>query len=99
MYIRRQWASGPSLKECFDEIGRSRNGDTHDERKVDEEVYKANVWKEIGKLYDEGDYIGWQRAWGGIFVGALRKWLFGVCTLQCSSCFVDGSQGNLQRVT
>jgi len=73
VYIRCQWASFPSLRECFEEIGRNRYHDTQDGSQVDEESYASHVWQEIGSLYDKGDYIGWQQAWGGLFVGALRK--------------------------
>lgn len=71
VYIRHQWASFPSLRACFDEIGK------RDYARVttttDDDDYAAQVWREIGSLYDKEDFVGWQQAWGGLFVGALRK--------------------------
>ena len=72
VYIHHQWASFSSLRKCFDEIG-SGYSDTLKGGLVDEDNYAAHVLQEIGSLYDKGDYIGWQQAWGGLFVGALRK--------------------------
>lgn len=70
VYIRYQWASFPSLRDCFEEIG---NCGYRERSENDDDNYAAHVWTEIGSLYDKGDFIGWQQAWGGLFVGALRK--------------------------
>jgi hypothetical protein len=71
VYVRQQWALFSSLRDCFDEIGDCGYRDGSQNK--DEDEYASHVWKEIGSLYDKGDYIGWQQAWGGLFVGALRK--------------------------
>ena len=68
VYIRQQWASFASLRETFDEIGGGSNGG-----QTDEDAYAAHVWQEIGSLYEKGDFVGWQQAFGGMFVAALRQ--------------------------
>jgi hypothetical protein len=73
VYIRHQWASFPSLRACFEEVGACGYRDVLDGSAMDDDDFSAHVWKEIGDLYEKGDYVGWQQAWGGLFVGALRK--------------------------
>jgi hypothetical protein len=73
VYIRHQWASFASLHACFAEVGDCGYRDVFDGSTSDELHFSAHIWKEIGGLYEKGDYAGWQQAWGGLFVGALRK--------------------------
>jgi hypothetical protein len=73
VYIRHQWASFPSLRACFAEVGDCGYRDVFDGNAMDDDDFSAHIWKEIGDLYEKGDYGGWQQAWGGLFVGALRK--------------------------
>jgi hypothetical protein len=37
---------------------------------------ELEAWYEIEKMRQRGDYIGWQQAWGSLFVSALRKIAF-----------------------
>jgi hypothetical protein len=72
-YIRYQWASFPSLRACFEELGACGDRDMFDGSAMDDDDFSADAWNEIGDLYEKGDYCGWQQAGGGLFVGALRK--------------------------
>jgi hypothetical protein len=62
VFMRYSWSSFSSLLTCAAEIGNQSLSE------VDEAILR-----EIGSLYQAGDYLEWQSVWGGIFISALRK--------------------------
>jgi hypothetical protein len=73
LFVRYSWASLSSLRACSEAVGESEynhmseaDGDDHDR------AFGVQVWKDIEALYQKGDFVGWQQAWGGLFVSALR---------------------------
>lgn len=69
VYARFSWASFDSLQACSDEIGKACRTLPSEDGKRSQRL----IWRSIDSLYKKGDYLGWQEAWGGIFVFALRK--------------------------
>jgi hypothetical protein len=74
LYLRHSWSSFSSLRECSAEIGKEGYSDM-DTRSCEDrdEAARLIAWREIESLYQSEDYVGWQEAWGGIFVDSLRK--------------------------
>lgn len=72
--IRYLWSSFLSLQECSAEIGEKGyiNLDIKGCRDSDEKA-RLVAWRKFESLYQSEDYVGWQEAWGGIFVDSLRK--------------------------
>jgi hypothetical protein len=73
LFVRYSWASFSSLRACSEAVGESEyshmneaDGDDHDR------AFRVQVWKDIEALYQKGDFVGWQQAWGGLFISALR---------------------------
>jgi hypothetical protein len=73
LFVRYSWASFSSLRACSEAVRESEythmseaDGDDHDR------AFGVQVCKDIEALYQKGDFVGWQQAWGGLFVSALR---------------------------
>jgi hypothetical protein len=74
LYVRHTWSSFSSLRECSSKIGKQIYNDIKtSDRENSEELAQTVAWKEIEALHKYENYVGWQEAWGGIFVYALRK--------------------------
>lgn len=70
VFVYHAWSSFDSLKVCSEKIGELFIGGQSAE---EEDQFGARVWREIhGHLLKE-DIVGWQQAWGGLFVSSLRK--------------------------
>ena len=73
-FIDHCWSSFSSLKECSQDI-RSQvveDGDNDGKGRF-VGALSLKVWKELDGLFSEGDFVKWQRGWGGLFVCALRQ--------------------------
>lgn len=71
LYIKHSWSSFDSLILFSSELVK----ELEDEMDMDVENsdIAIAVWKEIQSMYNSGNFLKWQEAWGGIFVYALRK--------------------------
>jgi len=76
IFIHHSWSSFTSLKKCSDKVGEFYGalGQTSaDGEEVQDDSFGARVWHEIHGLFLKNDFVGWQQAWGGLFVSSLRK--------------------------
>lgn len=69
-YVEHSWSSFESLRDCAERVGHHYSSQSA--QKGDGEAFEAQVWEDIQVLYSKNDYVGWQQAWGGIFVSSLR---------------------------
>ena len=71
LFMNNAWSSFSSLRDCITTV--------KERSKVENDVYSGrnnaalDIWDEIDLKYNEGDFLGWQEACGGIFVSALRN--------------------------
>jgi hypothetical protein len=77
IYVDYQWSSFKSLEKCSGAVtSKYQNLATQIRTNaIDEEspeFLETRVWNEIEILRRKEDFIGWQQAWGGLFVEALR---------------------------
>lgn len=71
VFVRHNWSSFQSLQSCSTEVGDAyAEVLPHDDDNGS--AFKAQVWREIESLYNKKDFVGWQQAWGGLFVSTLR---------------------------
>jgi hypothetical protein len=88
LFVRYSWSSFNSLKTCSTEVGKTlkalleNDSGANDDEDV---VFVARVWKEINDLYHKEDFVGWQQAWGGLFVSSLRSM---ACRCLCLALYV-----------
>jgi hypothetical protein len=71
VYVHQSWSSYSSLRVCEAKIKEYLNVAGMDEKQS--RIPPMAVWKEIESKYLMNDFLGWQEAWGGLFVEALRK--------------------------
>lgn len=79
LFIRYNWSSLNSLEALSAEVGEiqfnllqlSKDDQTDDNDQMHR--FHHLVWNEIDDLFAKNDIVGWQQAWGGIFVSSLRK--------------------------
>ena len=67
-YLSHSWSSFVSLKSLQESLGencRTMSGNEADKGDLE-------VLKKIKGLYNEGRFVLWQQAWGGIFISSLR---------------------------
>lgn len=77
IYVDYQWSSFTSLENCaqvaatkYRELAtRILNKSIDNESS---EFFETHVWNEIETMHKNNEFIGWQQAWGGMFVEALR---------------------------
>jgi hypothetical protein len=76
VYVEKMWCSFSSLESCSAEVGQELMNITKEyEPDADDQRagFRLQVWKEIERLREKGDYVLWQQAWGSLFVVALRE--------------------------
>lgn len=66
LYVEHPWSSFSSLTSLHTRICEIYDNADHNENKY------SRALQEIRKMYRKKDYVSWQRAWGGIYVFALR---------------------------
>jgi hypothetical protein len=70
IFVDQPWSSFTSLKECASRVQQElENLDTFDKNR---KATSLAVLRQITLKLEKGDHLGWQEAWGGIFVQALR---------------------------
>ena len=71
VYMRYPWSTFSTLQLCSNEIGQLH---IDSDRSQDGEQTSADesLWNTIESKYTTGDFVGWEKAWGGIFVSALQ---------------------------
>lgn len=72
IYVRHFWSNFESLQSCSAEIGSAYKETCADDENNNSDAFKAQVWTDIEKLFAKNDFVGWQQAWGGLFVSSLR---------------------------
>ena len=74
LFVNHSWSSFSSLKEFSQELSSQGTAD-EDEEECNYPVGAryCQVWRELDELFAGGDFVKWQRAWGGLFVSALRQ--------------------------
>jgi hypothetical protein len=73
LYVDHQWSSFSSLQKCS-ALVRKRMAATlqHDVASSFQDSVQYGAFIEIDTMFTTNNFIGWQQAWGGIFVEALR---------------------------
>lgn len=70
VFVEFAWSSYSSLKECSAKVGEKLI--QADAVSQQEKAISSVVLKQIESNHEKGDFLGWQEAWGGIYVFALR---------------------------
>jgi len=76
IFVFHNWSSFSSLKVCSEKVGEAYDEllkKCEDDVEDQESHFGARVWQEINNLFVKNDFVGWQQAWGGLFVSSLRK--------------------------
>jgi len=68
LYMNHAWSSFSSLRDFVTKMKES-----FDDDKSQHINLPLAAWKEIDSKYDEGKYLEWQEACGGLFISALRN--------------------------
>jgi len=89
LFMNNAWSSFSSLRNCIATLkkGSKVEIDVHSGRKKS----AVNFWAEIDSKYDEGNFLEWQEACGGIFVSALRNLSV---RLNCVALYIIQSKSN-----
>jgi len=88
-YIHHPWATLSSLRSCSKAV----KAFCYDSTDVMNDCAEAEhrdqtVFDEIEAMFEKGDFIGWERAWGGLFVSATTDML--------KKCFITAHYLSLQ---
>ena len=85
-YIDHPWATLSSLRSCSKAVkvycSDEMSGNSSAERQ------DRIAFDEIEAMFDNGDFVGWQRAWGGLFVSATSDMM--------KKCFITAHYLSLQ---
>jgi len=84
IFVNYQWSSVKSLEKCAEDVSSRYCAFAKQivEEKLDNECsdyFETHAWNAIQTMYNKKDYVGWQQAWGGMFIEALRT-----IALKCS---------------
>lgn len=77
LYVAHQWSCVKSLEKCAEDVS-SRYCEFAKqivEKRLDNECpeyFETHAWNSIQTMHKDKDYVGWQQAWGGMFIEALR---------------------------
>ena len=87
-YIHHPWATLSSLRSCSIAV-KAYCSDSADEMSDSVDNYRDQAaFDEIEAMFDKGDFVGWERAWGGLFVSATTDML--------KKCFITAHYLSLQ---
>ena len=76
-YIHHPWATLSSLRSCSKAVKHHLSSSAITDNSTDETSGESSrdhrdraAFDEIEAMFENGDFVGWERAWGGLFVSA-----------------------------
>lgn len=91
-FIHHPWATLSSLRSCSKAVKDYCSGSASTEElsgNSSEERQDRASFDEIEAMFENGDFVGWQRAWGGLFVSATSDMM--------KKCFITAHYLSLQE--
>ena len=90
-YMDHPWATLSSLRSCSKAVKVYCSGSASTDQvsgNSSEERQDRAAFDEIEAMFENGDFVGWQRAWGGLFVSATSDMM--------KKCFITAHYLSLQ---
>ena len=75
VYVRQPWSTLPTLRHCAEEVGEGIHNNESDEVADDGPKNHAGrllMEKEAWRCIESLEFREWQKAWGGLYISALR---------------------------
>ena len=92
IYTEHSWSSFDSLISCSSKISKQLEEDMEIDNSRNSPPSQSVAWREIEAMYNSGNFLQWQEAWGGIFVGVLRKLAL---RFTCTGLFILQSKSSM----
>lgn len=86
-YPTYAWSSLSSLEDCTVRVGQSLRDCEVGEDSEEELQAHTSAWNDLHRRFENGKYVSWQTAWGGIFVSSLREIAFRCLQLALVSAY------------